>query len=84
MSKPGRLRKLWGYEADVPRCGNCKQYLKAKNRLVDGDLVRMPARCGAGRFTVDENGCCDHWVGRDGVRLDTAPADPVSTQRNSR
>lgn len=66
---PGKLKRKWNFEADVPRCGNCKSFMRAKTKLRDGDVVRMTSKCKAGQFACAENDCCDEWTGRDGTRL---------------
>jgi hypothetical protein len=66
---PRKLKQKWNFEADVPRCGNCKSFLRAKTKLVEGNVVRMVSKCRAGQFACTENDGCDQWTGRDGSRL---------------
>ena len=64
-----RLMRQWGYEKDTPRCRTCQNWQRAKGRMVDGEIVRLEARCRTGGFPAHENGCCDRWRGKDGTVL---------------
>lgn len=60
-------RKRWGYEPNTPRCCTCRHYRKARMPAPD---KLDPPRCVPGRFDVEPNGLCDHWIDkRTGERL---------------
>lgn len=69
--KPARLKRKWNFEQDVPRCGNCKSFMRAKSKLIEGNhVMRLTSKCRAGQFACTENDGCDEWTGRDGSTLE--------------
>lgn len=72
MSRRSALkrRKAAGYEADTPRCANCKHFRQAGNYLINSLPHFSHARCTRHDFKPDDHGCCDTWEGKDGSTLE--------------
>lgn len=67
-----RLKRRIGYEDSAPRCETCADFRPAGMHLIDSLPHWHHARCVKFRFQPRPQGCCDHWTGRDGARLDGA------------
>jgi hypothetical protein len=59
-----RLKKLHGYEKNVPRCGNCT-HLKSHNKPTGGVIHK----CGQMGLVVARMACCDMWQSPKGEVL---------------
>lgn len=62
-------RKAVHYEANAPRCENCASFRKAGTVLINSAPVERQAKCAQHKFGVSPNGCCDTWIGHNGVGL---------------
>lgn len=72
MSQLKRLRKKVGYELDVPRCGNCRDYCQARSWLKDSLPQKGQHFCRQHHFSVHPNAVCDDWFdSKNGVPLET-------------
>lgn len=74
MSKVGRLKKLWDYEPNVPRCCDCVSFRQSYIRLTQNSQTkRVNQHCDKGGFTISQNGVCKYWTDRAGVKLEDSP-----------
>lgn len=69
MSKLSALRKRVGYDADVPRCNNCKQFRRGGEWLRDSLPRTSPPTCKVHGFTIKLMAVCDKWAGTNGDTL---------------
>ena len=74
MGKRGHhhTKKTVGFDANPPRCGNCKRYSKSLPKVA-GQINQFPELCSMIGYGITSMGVCDFWMGHDGTTLD-APA----------
>jgi hypothetical protein len=70
MSAIGRLRKKMGYENNIARCENCKNYKRPYTWYLRGVPKKAPPFCKLGEFTVSPVSICDNWCSPNGVTLE--------------
>ena len=64
-----RKRKEVEYERSVPRCANCISYQGPVLVTNNGVKAYQMPFCRHNEFSVDMNGCCNKWEGKDGTVL---------------
>jgi len=63
-TEPSRQKTVVNYEANPPRCSNCKNYQPAPARIEKDVPIKFgPAWCWLNDFKVRAVGLCDGWEG---------------------
>lgn len=62
-------KKSVHYEDIAPVCGNCKFFLKAKLKKIEGRKIWLFEKCKVNSFRPKDAGLCDKW--QDKINGDT-------------